>query len=181
MKTKFPILAAAICAFIGAPVRSADTAAKSGGSSGSTSSSTTQATAATVPPGGHKPAVTKPAKPTLPPKLAAEKATEEAIRAHIKPAKSFEMPTPPPAPRTETKPPAPAENLVWVPGHWAPQDGQWNWVAGQWSVPATPVSVWIEAKYDPAAKRWDAGYWQPDRPDSYEGEAPAKETATDVK
>ena len=129
----------------------------------------------------HADGKAKSAPAPLPPKIAAEKAKEEAIRAHIKPDKSVAMPAPPPAARAETKPPALAENLVWVPGHWAPQEGQWKWVTGQWSVPATPASVWIEAKYDPAAKRWDAGYWQPDRPDSYEGEAPAKETATVVK
>jgi hypothetical protein len=122
----------------------------------------------------------KPASASLPPSLAAEKATEEAIRTHIKPSVR-QMKTPPPAPRTDTKPPAPANNLVWVPGHWAPQDDEWKWVAGRWSVPATPASVWIEPKYDPATKRWSPGYWQPDRPDSYENEQPAKEAAASRK
>ena len=175
MKTNFPIMAAALSAILSASAQGAESASKSGAA---THSSTAQAAAAAAPTSSHAPGAAKPATPPLPPKIAAEKAAEEAVRAHIKPAKSFEISTPPPAPRAETKPPAPGENLVWVPGHWAPHEGQWKWVAGQWSVPATPASVWIEAKYDPAAKRWDAGYWQPDRPDSYEGEAPAKETAT---
>jgi hypothetical protein len=160
MKTKLLTWIAALCVLLAAAAPGAESGKK------------TEA---------HSDGKAKPANPSLPPKIAAEKAKEEAVRAHIKPDKSVVMQVPPPAARAETKPPAPADNLVWVPGHWAPQDGQWKWVAGQWSVPATPASVWIEAKYDPPTKRWDAGYWQPDRPDSYEGEAPAKETATLVK
>jgi WXXGXW repeat (2 copies) len=71
---------------------------------------------------------------------------------------------PPPSPRSETKPTAPAGLYVWVPGHYAPMKGQWQWVPGEWSVPATPSSVWIEGRYDEKAKRYSPGYWQPDRP-----------------
>ncbi len=92
---------------------------------------------------------------------AAEKKDEAAA---TKP--DFIIAAPPPAPPTETKPAAPGPNLVWVPGHYMPTRGKWSWVAGAWSVPATPSSVWIPARYDAPEKRWTPGYWQPDRPAS---------------
>jgi hypothetical protein len=69
--------------------------------------------------------------------------------------------TPPPPLRPEKKPPAPDSTYIWVPGHYTPSKGEWQWVAGKWGVPATPTSVWIEGKYDSDAKRWNEGYWQP--------------------
>jgi hypothetical protein len=107
--------------------------------------------------------------PALPKSLAEQKAAGEAVRAHIQPAARL-MATPPPAPRTEVKPSPPDAHSVWVPGHWAPEAGEWKWTAGQWTTPATPTSVWIEAKYDAKTKKWSPGYWQPDRPDSYQNE-----------
>lgn len=85
----------------------------------------------------------------------------------------FDMPEPPPAPLTETKPPAPAPNQVWVPGHFMPVKKQWRWVRGEWAVPATPSSVWIPARYDEKDKKWSPGYWQPDVPAA----SPTAETA----
>jgi hypothetical protein len=82
------------------------------------------------------------------------------------------MPTPPPPPRAESKPAPPPGNYVWVPGHHVPIKDEWRWVAGEWGVPATPASVWIEAQYDPKTQSWSPGYWQPDRPDSYETPPP---------
>jgi hypothetical protein len=84
------------------------------------------------------------------------------------------MATPPPPRRAETTPTTPKPGYVWVPGNYVPVDGEWRWVAGEWGVPATPVSVWIEARYDPATKTWTPGYWQPDRPDPVEP-APIKD------
>jgi hypothetical protein len=77
------------------------------------------------------------------------------------------MDDPPPAPRAETKPPAPPGNYVWVPGHYVPINHEWRWVAGEWGVPVTPSSVWIDATYDAKTRTWSPGYWQPDRADSY--------------
>jgi hypothetical protein len=75
---------------------------------------------------------------------------------------------PPPVPRAETKPESPTAGFVWVPGHYMPVSGAWRWVRGEWAAPATPVSVWIPSRYDPAERKWTPGYWQPDRPDGYE-------------
>lgn len=86
----------------------------------------------------------------------------------------FFIAAPPPVPRPETKPPAPAAGYVWVPGHYMPVKGEWQWVAGEWGVPATPSSVWIDARYDAKVKYWTPGYWQPDRP-TPEPSAPTKD------
>lgn len=95
---------------------------------------------------------------------APDAAVTEAKRRHIKPADDrLRMANPPPAAKPEKKPAAPANNYVWRPGHWAPAEGEWRWVAGEWALPPTPVSVWIEGKYDEKEQRWTAGYWQPDR------------------
>jgi hypothetical protein len=75
---------------------------------------------------------------------------------------AFEMAAPPPAPRAETKPPAPGPGLVWVAGHHMPVQGVWRWVNGEWAVPATPISIWIPASYNATEKKWSPGYWQPD-------------------
>lgn len=112
------------------------------------------------------------------PSLAASRAAEEARRAHILPATGpFKMETPPPAPRTETKTPAPAPGYVWMPGHWTPVKGEWQWTPGEWGLPPTAASVWIEGKYDSKTKQWSGGYWQPDRPDSYEPEVQKEVTS----
>lgn len=95
------------------------------------------------------------------------------------PKPDFAMATPPPAPRLETKPPTPGADRVWVPGHYMPEKGAWVWVAGEWGIPATPSSVWIEARYDVKERRWSPGYWQPDRPAPGEGGVPGKDSASD--
>jgi len=84
----------------------------------------------------------------------------------------FQMDTPPPAPREETKPEAPAAGYVWVPGHYMPVKREWRWVRGEWAVPAQPISVWIPAKYDAKEKKWAPGYWQPDATTPNEPPAP---------
>ncbi len=125
----------------------------------------------------------EPAAPTPEsPALAADKAAKEAAKAHIRPAADrFIMAVPPPPARTEAKTPPPVGNFVWVPGHWAPKDGEWQWVAGTWGIPATPASVWIDAKYDAKTKRWSPGYWQPDRPYAPEPDSPPKDPPAPAK
>ena len=88
----------------------------------------------------------------------------------------FDMAEPPPAPRAETKPPAPAPNLVWVPGHYMPVKKVWRWVTGEWAVPATPISIWIPAHYNSTEKRWAPGYWQPDATSTPTADSPQNPT-----
>ena len=122
------------------------------------------------------PSKATPIKPKTPPSLAESKAIEEAKREHVRgDTDQVRMDTPPPPLRTEKKSPLPAPGLVWVPGHWTPVEGKWQWTAGEWGIPATPVSVWIDASYDPKTKHWSPGYWQPDRIQPYESEKSDKE------
>lgn len=110
----------------------------------------------------------------LPPATAEAKAIDAANKEHLRPSRDrHKMETPPPALRSETKPPMPAQGMVWVPGHWIPVKGEWQWTAGHWGIPATPISVWIDAKYDPKTKQWSPGYWQPDRVTPEQPEVPA--------
>jgi hypothetical protein len=70
--------------------------------------------------------------------------------------------TPPPPARAETKPASPDPKYAWVPGHYIPVKGEWQWVAGKWAQPPTVESVWIQGSYDAKTKRWSEGHWQPD-------------------
>lgn len=87
------------------------------------------------------------------------KATEPQVVSEV-----YEMDTPPPASRAETKPPAPGPELSWVEGHYMPVEKEWRWVMGAWAKPATPISVWIPGRYNDKEKKWFPGYWEPDRP-----------------
>lgn len=117
--------------------------------------------------------------PATAPSALADRALAEAKRRHIQPvADSLRMALPPPPPRTEIKIASPATNHVWKPGHWAPVKGKWQWVAGEWGVPPTPISVWIEGKYNDKDGRWSPGYWQPDRPAPAETESPSNPPPT---
>lgn len=88
--------------------------------------------------------------------------------------------TPPPSARAETKPASPDPKYAWVPGHYIPVKGEWQWVAGKWAQPPTVESVWIQGSYDAQTKRWSEGHWQPDGkpattpPLNEKGPAPAK-------
>ena len=82
--------------------------------------------------------------------------------------------TPPPKPLAETKPAAPGPKYIWVAGHYIPVKGQWQWVAGRWSMPPTVESVWIQGTYDATTKHWSEGHWQPDGTPTPKAEPAAK-------
>lgn len=178
MKMKSSFLIAGLCSLAGSfasaaeparPATAAEPAAKRPES--------TPTAAATVDPAKKSETVSPSAKKETPPSLTESKAIESAKREHVRPEnEQVKIDTPPPGARTEKKPPATNAGLVWVPGHWIPVKGEWHWVPGEWGVPATPVSVWIEAGYDAKAKQWSPGYWQPDRLQPYEPEQPEKES-----
>lgn len=147
-------------------------------------------TPAPIPPSSKNPAAVPPTPPPdaplpankLPPSLKEEKEREKALENHILPMDLIVMDQPPPAPRQETRPAAPAANYKWRPGHWAAVDKKWSWVAGEWVVPPDPVAVWIDGKYDATTQKWTAPYWQPDRPTNYDKDAaPAKDAVTPKK
>ncbi len=135
-----------------------------------------------APPAGQASAAQSEASEKTAPASDDRDSAEAAKEAHIRPASApVAMKTPPPALRPETKPTAPAQGLVWVPGHWVAVKGEWHWTAGVWSVPATPISVWIEARYDAKTNEWTPGYWQPDREQPYDTEAPLVDQSNRVK
>lgn len=186
MKTKSCVFVAGVFGFFGGGILAAEPSAKS--------EQPAQAPAAKVVPvtpakssSANAPAQTSSTKQgshpadakrleKVSPELAASKELEEANRQHIRPARASQaVETPPPSPRAEEKPPMPTQGLVWVPGYWRPGKEGWKWTPGEWDVPATPISVWIEARYDAATKQWTPGYWQPDRDQPYEHEHETEE------
>lgn len=38
----------------------------------------------------------------------------------------------PPAPRVESRTPAPGPDYIWQPGYWTLTNGQYTWVSGHW-------------------------------------------------
>ncbi|MEO6004295.1 MAG: YXWGXW repeat-containing protein [Opitutus sp.] len=186
MRTKYRFVMVGLCGFMAAVAYGAENPAKPPASA--PASPTNSAPAAAKPAKKEKPEAVKAAAPSAKaiektaPELATSKLLEEANKNHIRPAREgVRMETAPPAVRSEEKPPIPAQGMVWVAGHWRPVNGKWEWTAGEWGVPATPISVWIEPKYDPQAKQWMAGYWQPDREQPYEREVEEKEQPTTAK
>ena len=191
MKTTTPLVIVGLCGFLASSAWSAESSAKS-----APPARTSETPPAAVAPSPRSSAESKesvaekkpaaaaqpvaPAK--LPPELAASKVVEAANEEHIEQGRDrFAMETPPPPIRAEKKPPIPASGMVWVPGHWVPVKGEWQWRSGEWGVPATPISVWIDAKYDSKAKQWSPGYWQPDRPAPHQPEPVEKETTPTAK
>ena len=169
-----------ICGLLASTGWSADESKKSSAPEGSKAKPVAPAASSSTS-SAAEPAATKaksnPSEVSKSGKLPAESATSEAIeeanKEHIRPASErYKMETPPPPLRAEKKPPMPAPGLVWVPGHWVPVKGEWEWTPGEWGVPATPISVWIDAKYDPKTKQWHACYWQPDRPSPHRPDPP---------
>lgn len=50
--------------------------------------------------------------------------------------------TPPPPVRYEVPPPMPQPDYVWVPGYWAPVQGQYVWYPGRWNRPPYYGAAW---------------------------------------
>jgi hypothetical protein len=115
---------------------------------------------ASAPPLSSTPGTEAPASGPSP-ALVADQERAEARRRHIRREGPI-VAVPPPSPRVETKLAAPGNNYVWKPGHWTPVQGEWQWTPGEWAVPPTPISVWIEGTYDGKTRRWSPGYWEPD-------------------
>ena len=69
----------------------------------------------------------------------------------------------PPAPVTESEPPAPDKTSFFVPGHWVYRDSRYVWKSGFWC-PFRPGWIWVPAHYvwTPAGYVFVEGYW--DRP-----------------
>jgi len=81
----------------------------------------------------------------------------------------------PPAPETESQPPALSDHATWRPGYWQWSECTWVWLAGQWRVPdsdivadattkapAAPPPLQAETPPPPPvhAAVWVGGFWQ---------------------
>lgn len=81
----------------------------------------------------------------------------------------------PPAPESESQPPALSDHATWRPGYWQWSECTWVWLAGQWRVPdsdivadattkapAAPPPLQAEAPPPPPvhAAVWIGGFWQ---------------------
>ncbi len=72
------------------------------------------------------------------------------------------QPSPPPAPPTEVRTPAPDPNAVWVPGAYDWENGRWQWTAGHWLTPSPPSSIWVPGRWEavPGGWEWQPGHWR---------------------
>lgn len=69
--------------------------------------------------------------------------------------------TAPPEPPSETAPPAPGMDYVWIGGDWV-WNGAWVWVGGHWVLPPFPHAVWVNGRW---ARGWGGyhrapGHWR---------------------
>ena len=61
----------------------------------------------------------------------------------------------PPADRSETPPPQPGSNYVWVPGHWSWDGNDFQWHNGSWVAPPSGYHQWMQ------------GHWQQTGPNNW--------------
>lgn len=60
----------------------------------------------------------------------------------------------PPAAKVETRPAAPGKNMVWAPGHWTRDQGQWVWVSGAWVKAHPKHRHYVGARWVKGPKGW---------------------------
>ncbi|MBV8150228.1 MAG: YXWGXW repeat-containing protein [Candidatus Eremiobacteraeota bacterium] len=71
------------------------------------------------------------------------------------------IPVTPPAPVTETQPPAPGTGYTWISGYyrWDEPEQRYFWVPGHYvHTPAAPRDVWVAGHWRQDADGW---YWVP--------------------
>ena len=82
---------------------------------------------------------------------------------------------PPPRPKYEPRPPAPAEDKVWIPGEWRRVGGTWAWSRGRYVERPGPGYRWVRGTWQARSYGWvhRPGTWaiDPDAldPFSYDG------------
>jgi hypothetical protein len=69
--------------------------------------------------------------------------------------------TPPPPPISETAPPTPGPDYVWIDGDWV-WNGGWVWVGGHWALPPFAGAFWYHGRW---LRGWHGyyrgrGYWR---------------------
>jgi hypothetical protein len=68
----------------------------------------------------------------------------------------------PPVERVEVVPASPGPQYVWVNGYWSWRRGGYEWVAGQWVVPARGYHEWVPGRWerDPGGWFYVEGHWR---------------------
>ena len=76
-------------------------------------------------------------------------------------AATVHVPTPPPAPRAETRGPRPGPRHVWIDGHWNYDGHRYVWVAGRWTAPEKSGD-WVAGRWvkKPRGWVWVPGHWR---------------------
>ena len=74
----------------------------------------------------------------------------------------IETSSPPPGPRAEVQPAAPAPGYAWVGGHWRWEHGAYAWRAGHWARPPAAGAVWVPAQWVNRGGAWyfKEGHWR---------------------
>lgn len=70
--------------------------------------------------------------------------------------------TAPPAPITETQPPSPGANYLWVAGYWSWNGSQYAWTAGRWEQKPAQADAWEPPQWQREGRGWRfrAGRWR---------------------
>lgn len=66
----------------------------------------------------------------------------------------------PPPPQTETMPPAPTSDSVWIPGYWNWANGQYTWVPGRYEAGRVDYT-WVPHRWENINGQWQmtGGTW----------------------
>ncbi len=86
-----------------------------------------------------------------------------APAAHAQISFDFDLGTPPPAPRAYRVPRQPGPDYVWVEGYWYPENGQYRWHNGYWTLPPYPDAYWVAPYYERG--HYYTGHWEGSRGD----------------
>ena len=78
----------------------------------------------------------------------------------------YRVQTIPPAPVSEPQeaiPPQPAQNAIWIRGHYAYTGNGYQWQPGRWEIPPPGARTWVGPSWQPAANGgyvYVRGHWQ---------------------
>ena len=77
--------------------------------------------------------------------------------SHVAPVAVSKAPPPPP---TESIPPSPGINYVWVRGYYTYNGTDYEWFPGRWAVQPRPNAIWVPGTWNQTDKGW---VWTPGR------------------
>ena len=67
----------------------------------------------------------------------------------------------PPALKEESRPASPGADLVWVPGNWTSEKGEYVWNSGRWERPVAASMIWTPARWFHTSEGYEflPGHW----------------------